>query len=155
MGERAHDRGRYLQLVNKNTFETIATLPSLPGKFNHAYGVEGLGIVFHARDVAHDSYYIAEEAYKWLGSPPRTSAGQHEWPEVHGFVFLGSQERLLSSRGRGRVDLHVDGADGPSPRLVIHEVDDDDKDWVRWGPWEGPQYLFTQVELSGEWIYVS
>lgn len=120
-------------LVNSKTFETMHDLPRIPGEFPDGHNINGLGHVLSIVDFPDTYYYIPEDAYKWLGSPPKTSGGKQKWPKLDGFVFLGGQ----AIQSEGSVHLHVDKAHTQSPTLAIHEQDTDNLNWIRWGPWKG------------------
>lgn len=124
---------KVFSLVHKDTFQTVQSFPRVPGQFPGATNVNGLGHVFSINDHPHQFYYVTEDAYKWLGSPPKATGGKQKWPKLDGFVFIGGQ----SIASEGSVYLHVDGAHTSSPALSIHEQDTDNLNWVRWGPWKG------------------
>lgn len=133
------------QLVDKDTFQTVHDLPSIPaGQCSEARFVNGLGHVITVVDHPHTYFYVPEDGYKWLGSPPKPpSRNKHQWPQLPGFIFIGGQENQSESGGH----LHVDGVRTQSPTLSIHERDRR-LGWIRCGPWTGPHRKLNMGDES-------
>lgn len=122
------------QLVDKDTFHTVHDLSPIPaGRYSEARFVNGLGHVITVVDPPHTYFYVPEDGYKWLGSPPKApSRNKHQWPQLPGFVFIGGPETKSESGGH----LHVDGVRTQSPTLSMYERDTR-LGWIRCGPWTG------------------
>lgn len=129
-----------------NKFAIYQTFPQIPGEFLDVKHINGLGHVFNIVDYSHPRtyYYIPEDAYEWLGRPKKMTAGKFTWPKLPGFVFLGGQE----IHSEGEVHIHVDGADGSSPALSMHEQDTDNLNWVRFAPWNGRAKMLSTCDES-------
>lgn len=127
-------------IVDKNTFEIVHELPRIPREWRTPNNVNGLGHVFSITDHPFNYYYIPEDAYEWLGRPPKGPIGnKHQWPQLPGFVFIGGQKM----DSEGRVYLYVDKAGTSEPQLSIHEQDTDNRNWVRWGAWRGKRRMMS------------
>jgi hypothetical protein len=120
-------------LVDNDSFEIRQTFPTIPGEFHSALHIKGLGHVLRTIEYPRTYYYISDNAYECVGHPEKMPGGKIKWPKLPGFVFLGGQEIL----SEGAVYLHVNDANGSSPKLFIHEQDTDNLNWVRYGPWNG------------------
>lgn len=126
-------------LVDIDTMDPIRAFPRTPGEFPDALYINGLGHVFCIPDYSslRTFYYVLEDAYEWLGRPQPNLEDSNTWPDMDGFVFLGSQH----IQSEGIVELRVDGAHTSYPKLTIHEQDTDNVSWIRWGPWNGQQRM--------------
>lgn len=137
-GEKEYDVDVF-SLVDIKTMKTIRTFPRIPSEFPNALHIHGIGHTFRIPDYTslRTFYYIADDAYDWLGQPQPNLQDSEAWPILEGFFFLGSQ-RIQSE---GAVDIRVDNAHTSSPTLTIHEQDVDNLSWIRWGPWNGQEHM--------------